>query len=280
VSEPNAILANRYATSGHKKIDGWLEQIAVDAIVKISRRQQAIGIHGAACEIGVHHGRLFILLHLLTSPDERSVAYDLFDSQEQNVDGSGRGNRDMLQDNLQAAGCDVSRIGIHAANSLDLTPDLIRGAAQGGVRLFSVDGGHTPEITYSDLDLASQTLCEGGVIILDDFFNESWPGVAEGACKFFLENPERIFPVAIVGNKFIFTTDVTAARAYIQELKAGAAPVFKHMSAFFGQAVLVMTPETRSGFMRSLSQSWLWCTLRDTRLGRSLKQNVINRLRA
>jgi uncharacterized membrane-anchored protein len=146
--------------------------------------------------------------------------------------------------------------------------------------LFSVDGGHTPEITYSDLDLASQTLCEGGVIILDDFFNESWPGVAEGACKFFLENPERIFPVAIVGNKFIFTTDVTAARAYIQELKAGAAPVVKHMSAFFGQAVLVMTPETRSGFMRSLSQSWLWCTLRDTRLGRSLKQNVINRLRA
>lgn len=280
MSEPDTGLLNRYATSGHKKIDGWLEQIAVDAIVRISRRQHANGVHGPVCEIGVHHGRLFILLHLLTTSDERSVAYDLFDSQEQNVDGSGRGNRDMLQDNLRATGCDVSRIGIHAANSLDLTPARILGDAQGSVRLFSVDGGHTPDITYSDLSLASQSLCEGGVIILDDFFNESWPGVAEGTCKFFLDQPGRMVPVAIVGNKFIFTTDVTAAQAYIQELKAGAGPVFKHMSAFFGHSVLVITPETRSGFMRSLSQSWLWCTLRDTRLGRNLKQNVINRLRA
>jgi hypothetical protein len=279
VPKPDAELMNRYATSGHKKIDGWLEQIAVDAIVKISRRQHANGVRGPACEIGVHHGRLFILLHLLTAPDERSVAYDLFDSQEENVDGSGRGNRNMLQDNLRATGCDVSRIGIHAANSLDLTAETILGATQGSVRLFSVDGGHTPEITYNDLSLASQSLCEGGVIILDDFFNESWPGVAEGTCKFFLDNPERMVPVAIVGNKFIFTTGETTAQAYIQELKACAGPVFNHTSAFFGHAVLAITPETRSGLMRTLSQSWLWCALRDTRLGRGLKQNVINRLR-
>lgn len=279
VMEANVVLIDRYATSGYKKIDGWLEKIAVDAIVKISRLHHAMGVKGPVCEIGVHHGRLFILLHLLTAPDERSVAYDLFDCQEENVDGSGRGNLKMLRDNLQMAGADLSRIDIYAANSLDLTPEIILESAQSGVRLFSIDGGHTPEITYSDLALASQSLCEGGIIILDDFFNESWPGVAEGTCKFFLQNPERLYPVAIVGNKFIFTMGATTAQTYMRELKVGAGPVSKHVSTFFGQTVLVITPEIRSGFMRSISQSRLWIALRDTRLGRSLKQNVINRLR-
>jgi hypothetical protein len=50
-----------------------------------------MGITGNVAEIGVHHGRLFILLYLLTSPDERALAVDLFSGQERNIGSSGHG---------------------------------------------------------------------------------------------------------------------------------------------------------------------------------------------
>ena len=47
-------------------------------------------------------------------------------------------------------------------------------------RLFSVDGGHTRELTVNDLTVAASHLEEGGIIILDDITNLAWPQVIDG----------------------------------------------------------------------------------------------------
>lgn len=78
----------------------------------------------------------------------------------------------------------------------------------GKIRLFSVDGGHTSHITQCDLETVSNSLVDGGVIILDDYFNAAWPGVSEGTNRFFiLGNKTGIIPFAIGGNKVFFTTN-------------------------------------------------------------------------
>ena len=58
------------------------------------------------------------------------------------------------------------------------------------MRFVSVDGGHTAEITAHDLAVADASLAEGGIIVLDDAFNEQWPGVADGVQRYFLRRAE------------------------------------------------------------------------------------------
>jgi hypothetical protein len=236
----------QYARSGHKKVRGWLNTSDAMAITRLARTQT---IGGGACEIGVHHGRLFTLLHLLTQGP--SVAVDLFDSQEQNTDRSGYGSRETLLRNVARFG-DPTRVRVIAGNSLQVTPDQILRAAEGPVRLFSVDGGHTAECTYNDLSLALVSTREGSLVILDDYFNRHWPAVSEGATQFMRERP-GLSPVLIVGNKFIF------AHGDGEPFRAKAEGDRSHV---FGQDVVVGSARP----LRSLvARSTIWRKIRRLR---------------
>jgi hypothetical protein len=82
---------NAYARHGHHLVKGWLVPGAAEAIILLSQEQRDHGLQGGVAEIGVHHGRLFILLYLLGSRNEPSVAIDIFKKQQLNVDRSGAG---------------------------------------------------------------------------------------------------------------------------------------------------------------------------------------------
>ena len=253
-----------YLRWGHREVRGWLSETAIALIVDLARIQAERGICGSVCEIGVHHGRLFILLHHLTSDDERSVAWDLFERQEENVDRSGHGDRDILIKNLQTFGCTRDRIDVITANSLDLTPSSVLTSTRTPPRLFSVDGGHTAALANHDLELAAQVLHDEGLVIVDDFFNQSWPGVAEGICRYFLGQPRvPLYPVAIGGNKFIFTKSEAAALEYQRALALPDQSFRVRHSEVFGCPVLTVA-ERRS--RRSSPKAWL---------ARFLKQRVI-----
>ena len=119
----------------------------------------------------------------------------------------------------------MSRVEVVTENSLRVTPERILSLCGGRPRLFSIDGGHTAEATRNDLLLADRTACEGGLVILDDYFNSSWPAVSEGTCTFMREDRERLVPVAITSNKFIFTVGQEQAAAYRQRwLQNGTGP--------------------------------------------------------
>ena len=231
----------RYASKGHLRVQGWLSDTAIALLLELARIQRDRGIHGPVCEIGVHHGRLFILLHHLTAADERSVGWDLFEQQDQNIDRSGKGDRQQLLANLRRHHADMSRIAIHTANSLELGPADVQQACGTAPRMFSVDGGHTAEITASDLRLAAETIHDEGVIVLDDFFNEPWPGVAEGTCRYMAAPAVPLFPVAIAGNKFVFTRRREMAAVYRQELSLPAQRFRRRDTIAFGEPVAVFT---------------------------------------
>ena len=258
----------RYRNGGHKRVEGWLLQGAVDTICTLAQAQRrAIGA-APACEIGVHHGRLFILLHLLTVPEHRSAAIDLFEGrQEENVDASGRGSLPTLLRNVRAHCGDPERICIVAENSLHLTPARIVEACGGQPGIFSIDGGHTAELTRNDLRLAHDTLRDGGFAILDDYFNPSWPGVSEGTCRFMDADNERLEPVAITSNKVILALGAPAAAMYRDALSQ-AYPHAK-LTDIFGRPVLAYeTPTLEQRAKRSRA----WQRLRETAAGRALRR--------
>ena len=73
-----------------------------------------------------------------------------------------------------------------------------------GFSFCHVDGGHTARETYDDLDLCSRILLPGGVLALDDYFNPAFPGVCEGAIKFWLAHHGALTPIAAGFNKVLF----------------------------------------------------------------------------
>ncbi|HEX2542784.1 MAG TPA: class I SAM-dependent methyltransferase [Caldimonas sp.] len=263
-----------YARGGHRTVAGWLDGTAIAMIAALSTQQERAGIRGGVCEIGIHHGRLFILLHLLSHDGERCAAYDLFEMQAQNVDGSGLGDEVAFRNNLLEHGCDLSRIVVKSRNSLELRADEILEDV-GPVRLFSVDGGHTADITANDLALADAVLGRGGLVILDDFFNEAWPGVAEGASRYLSSPRCRLVPVAIGGNKFIF-----AHADFAERYRAGLEDLPGYLRStqhVFGADVVVIRKATR---VERLASTRAWKVLRATSTGRWIRSAAMRVLRS
>ena len=141
---------NRYIKSGIKKVHGWLEQTDVDYILEIVNYQNQSNIYGSVGEIGVHHGKLFILLNLLTREDEHSFAIDLFDEQKENIDRSGLGDLRIFKSNLDNYATNNQNIEILSMNSLDLDKNFYRETSSKKFKLFSIDGGHHYKAVIND----------------------------------------------------------------------------------------------------------------------------------
>jgi hypothetical protein len=191
-----------YRVMGHRFVKGWLEPNVLDIVHSLDSAQRDNNVSGAVAEIGVHHGKFFIGLHLLLCENQRSLAIDVFADQHLNTDGSGRGDLDRFRVNLNrwaSAGALV----IHQGDSTALESTVVQDLVGSPVRLFSVDGGHTEQIVLADMKLAEASLADGGVVIADDVFNEMWPGVAVGTLRY-LQNGAALAPFAIGFNKVFF----------------------------------------------------------------------------
>jgi Methyltransferase domain len=227
----------------HSRVDGWLDSFSANFIAGIAKTQEEAGFEGGLAEIGVHRGRLFILLKLLARPSERALAIDIFGDQHHNVDKSGNGDLYILRANLRKwAGSDD--IEIIQNSSLEVRPaDIV--ARSGRCRLFSIDGGHTAACTLNDLRLADASLADNGVVILDDYFNPSWPDVSTGTAQYLQDPAARLRPFAISPNK-LYLASVESHDFYSANLRRVHADFFEKESEMFGVPVLVfgVDPET------------------------------------
>ena len=190
-----------YACVGQHRVSGWLSSRATVLVDLVDDLQRDEAVAGGACEIGVHHGRLFLLLRLLMRAGETAVAIDVFEDQHLNVDGSGLGDRAAFERHLVRWVGTMDGTRIQQADSTLIDGAQVRGWAGGGVRLFSIDGGHTAPITARDLQTASECLVDGGAVILDDVFNEAFPAVSEGLLGYLADPGHRLVPSVVVGNK-------------------------------------------------------------------------------
>ncbi|WP_241473500.1 class I SAM-dependent methyltransferase [Mycolicibacterium neoaurum] len=238
--ERNGLKFAAYRHIGHRRVQGYTETAAIGLLHAVDDYQRAAGIGGPIAEIGVHHGQLFIAMKLLQQPGEASIAIDLFEDQDANIDKSGQGDRDRFLAHLDSW-TDRDGLVIHQGDSTQISPGEI--AEMSGVRLFSVDGGHTQEIVLSDMRLAEKSLTEGGVVIADDVFNQQWPGVCVGTVHY-MEQGGALVPFYIGYNKVLFTQPEHAAR-YRQALDAaysGRTMTAVFESSFVGHPVSVLVP--------------------------------------
>jgi len=198
------ILLDQYLNFGLRKVDGWLDSFSAKFIQIVSETQFREGITGALGEIGVHQGKLFIVLLLTASSTEALFAVDLFERQDLNLDRSGCGDREKFLGNLQRWARTTEKISLIAQSSLETRPEDILTAC-GRVRLASIDGGHTEACTQNDLTLMETVLTDRGVVVIDDFFNPHWPDVSTGVAKYLLNPSSTLRPFAISPNKMYLT---------------------------------------------------------------------------
>jgi hypothetical protein len=236
------------------QVPGWLDGYSARFIAEIGRIQRAHRFNGSVGEIGVHMGRLFILLKLLAAPDERALALDIFDKQQFNIDRSGGGDERQFRKNVEQW-ASMHNVEIIRSSSLDVTAGEIISRI-GPCRLLSIDGGHTCECTLNDLRLAEDAVAEFGVVIIDDCFNQSWPDVMTGAAQFLTDGSTTLRPFAITPNK-VYLARQAYHDLYSTELRTTQSDFYEKESRMFGFPVAIFgTDAATHGFGKRLKR-WL-----------------------
>ena len=200
VGEAAARKLDLYIRNAHLTVEGWLDDRSAEFIASLGCAQTRHGLNGAVGEIGVHMGRLFILLYLLRREEEGSFAIDVFGRQDLNVDRSGYGDRAIFRRNLESWAGGDPKVEVFERSSLDVGAAEVRDKV-GPCRLISIDGGHTEACTLNDLRLAEAVLDVHGVAVLDDQFNEQWPDVSTGFASYCFDPDSKLRPFAISPNK-------------------------------------------------------------------------------
>jgi hypothetical protein len=240
----------RYRAVGHRVVTGFMQSEVLLLLDVLNRAQREKHVSGAVAEIGVHHGKLFIAMQLLQRDGEKSVAIDVFGDQDLNIDGSGHGDLEKFVNNV-SLWSSMEEVVVHQGDSTKLTPEILRELAGGDIRFFSVDGGHTEEIVFSDMKLADATLGEGGIVIADDVFNEFWPGVATGTLRY-LNDGAKLVPFLIGFNK-VFFTHAEFSEFYRGEVESALARkllLATGTSEFVGHEVALVAPQGPKDILR------------------------------
>lgn len=201
--KPDALRA--YLRGPFQDVAGWCSPWLWQVVAPLAARQAAWGLRGPVAEIGVFHGKFFIGLTLLKGAARGNHAIDVFDMQAFNLDRAGSGDLPALEANLARCGVPPEAVTILRADSMTLTDQQILAmqAQTGGFSFFSVDGCHLAAHTMNDLTVAMRVTAPQGIIFVDDFTNQDWPGVQEGVARLFLHASPRFVPLAVVQNKLL-----------------------------------------------------------------------------
>ena len=148
--------------------------------------QSVLGVQGDLFEIGSFHGRSTAVMAAYLKNDEKIIVCDAFqlDTEDAYVD---KPSPQMLVENILRVNPDLgeSRIVVHQclSNDLSLDDDV-------KLRFAHVDGGHSEEQTYFDINLCKKHIIEKGLIVVDDYNHQEWPGVTPGVNRFLRENAD------------------------------------------------------------------------------------------
>jgi hypothetical protein len=225
-----------------KTIEGWFSYDAALLFMAYNELISQRGIAGDVLEIGVHHGLSAIAVASLRGDENRFYAVDLFEKMQiRNVSNSGSGHRGTFESNLNRFHPDTSFLHVISG------PSTVLSAAKLGTR-FSfchIDGGHSREETYHDIQLCHSILMSGGILALDDYFNPQFPGVSEGAAQFMLEHTDALRPLAIGYQKVLFQK-LPTSRDLNQQFRIAFPQVGYTPVQLWDQPTLLITDVLRS----------------------------------
>lgn len=139
-----------------------LMEPSMHVFVRLFELQAKLGVRGDVMEIGVFRAATAALLAACVTENERLFLID----PTQNVDV----NRATIEG---FAGVKPEQLVFHALDSIEVNRwrENVLTPAVPMVRFAHIDGEHSYDGVYSDLDLARRYITGGGLIVLDDIFN-------------------------------------------------------------------------------------------------------------
>ncbi len=228
-------------------VAGYLRTVDARIIASLLAYQEANSIAGNLCEIGVHHGRLFFMLALARQAGERALAVDLFEDDAINYPSHWHRGRDhALVENARRLNIPLQNEEIFKTSSLVINDRDILERAGGPIRLFSVDGGHNYQCVENDLKLATRTISDRGIIVVDDFFNRDWPEVTFATLDF-IRGTAEVVPFLLSSGK-LFLTTAAMASAYQDAARKANRDMESNVVGFLDHHVYFM----RFGYYRRI----------------------------
>lgn len=161
-----------------QSIDGWFEPKAMDLFVEINKLQQ--NITADIAEIGVYHGKSAVLLGQFTKEKEEVTVVDTFLGYSEDDDFERLFRKHWVHVNGEKP--------VHVR--VKKSQDIVDGDLPKRTRIFHIDGDHSFEGTYNDMEHAQNSLVVGGCMILDDFLNQDWLGVSQAVNEFLRRNSD------------------------------------------------------------------------------------------
>lgn len=230
--------AESYIARSMSSVPGYLLPLDAEIICALLAFQDESSIAGHLCEIGVHHGKLFLMLASARRAGDRALAIDLFEDDELNAGSRHAGRDRALFENAKRLGVVLSEQETFKTSSLDIQPGDILARTGGPIRFFSVDGGHLYHHVANDLVLAEKTLSQDGVIAVDDFFNQGWMDVTFATYDF-LRDRSHIVPFAVTSKK-LYLTGAQAAEKYKAALRSRVSDTLISPAPVLGQEAILL----------------------------------------
>jgi hypothetical protein len=197
-----SISLEKYVSRSMGTVQGYLTSLDARLIAALLSYQGENNITGHLCEVGVHHGKLFLMLALARRTGERALAIDLFEDDAINSNTRHAGRDRALFANARRFRIELSEKETLKTSSLDVDAAEILRRTTGRIRFFSVDGCHLYRHVENDLRLAESTLTADGIIAVDDFFNINWADVSFATSNFLCKT-NRFVPFAITSKLYL-----------------------------------------------------------------------------
>ncbi len=240
----------QYLEGEFGSVGGWCSAHLFQTIQPLHNVQKSLGVDAPVGEIGVYHGKFLIGL-IKTKGCSGNYAIDVFDLQQFNLDGAGKGNLQIFKANLERAGVPARSVEIFRADSMAIGRAEIANILDksGGFSMFSVDGCHMVEHTINDIQLAMELTIPEGVIFVDDYYNSAWPGVQEGVAKLFFHSAPKFVPLLYTSNKLVLC-HISFHQTYLsyvsQFLKVNQPAIVIKRVRRFGYDTLTVSPDLKS----------------------------------
>lgn len=222
-----------YKTTGFHPIQGWVYEKLFD-ILQVAD-DLPLNKKGGICEIGVHHGKFYLLLNQLVEPGYKSYAIDIFDDQTLNINFSGHGSLEIFQYHLSVFDRYFGKNTICIqGDSADPSLNIVNTIGYGTMKIVSVDGSHTTEHALNDIKIADQIVSNEGIVIVDDILHPYGLGPLEATVTWLNSKPTLV-PFAMGCNK-LFMCKVTFYQQYFNAFSSS--PVGQGVIKFFGHDIV------------------------------------------
>lgn len=193
-----------YINGKSKSIEGWLYPLDMLLWYALDGMQKTSQIVGNVCEVGVYKGKSLALLGMLTRESETVFAFDAFPN-------------DWLQQTQQAMAelCPwAKRVQYVKGNTADYTLTLLNERIQSKVRFLHIDAGHEYHEVLHALYLFAPYVAADGIIIMDDYQDREFPGVAAATLDFCEQSRSRPFVPFLSGANKMFLCAPAMAQRY------------------------------------------------------------------